>query len=171
MRRKSAWPGEGLGLTNTCKWKDLMHFCENAEFCVVFFNIFNSLAWMLYFSDPELPKVEIVREKKPVHDLVIEVLLAFYLLSCFDFSRAYLNCLLSKGYFYTCANKWWSAHHGHSSVAVCEEGCSERLSLTLLYMANPISSCICRCGKSSCSQSECYRVIENTAYCGLLFLF
>lgn len=115
--------------------------------------------------------MEIVREKKKtVHELVIEILLAFYLLSCFDFSRAYLSCLLSKGHFYTCANKWWSTQEGHSTVAVCE-GCSERLSLTPLYMAKPIFNCICQRGKSSCSQSACYRVIENTAYCRLLFLF
>jgi len=90
--------------------------------------------------------VEIVGEKKPVHELVTEILLAFYLLSCFDFSRVYLICLLSKGHFYTCASKWWSAHEGHSTVAVCK-GCSEKLSLTPLYMANPIFSCICQHGK------------------------
>lgn len=115
-----------------------------------------------------LPRWKLLERKEIIHELVIEILLAFYLLSCK--ARAYLSCLLSKGHFYTSANKWWSAHEGHSTVAVCER-CGERLSLTPLYIANPISSCICQRGKSSSSQSVCYRVIENTAYCRLLFLF
>lgn len=97
----------------------------------------------LRFSDLELAKVEIVREKKPM--IHIEILLAFYLLSCFSFSRSYLIYLLSKGHCCTCASEQWTAHKGHSTEVV-GEGCSERLSLTPLYMANPIFSCICQCG-------------------------
>lgn len=43
--------------------------------------------------------------------------------------------------------------------------------LTPPYMANPIFSCMYQHGKFSCSQSACYRVIQNTAYCRLWFLF
>lgn len=51
------------------------------------------------------------------------------------------------------------------------EGSSEKLLLTSLYVANPILGRICQRGNSPCSQSACYRVSENTAYCRLLFLF
>lgn len=99
-----------------------------------------SISWIhcsgCWFSDLEVSKAEIVREKKPIHELVIEIPLAFYLLSCFDFSRAYLSCLSSKGHFYTCANKQWSVHEGHSTVAVCE-GCSERLSFNTAVHGKP----------------------------------
>lgn len=123
-----------------------------------------------WFSDLELSKVEIVREKKTIHKLMIETLLAFYLLSCFDFSRAYLSCLSSKEHFYSCANKQWSVHEGHSTVAVCE-GCSERLSFNTTVHGKPNFQLYVSAGKSSCSQSACCRVIQNTAYCRLWFLF
>lgn len=82
------------------------------------------------------PRWKLLERKKPIHELVIEILLAFYLLSCFDFSRAYLSCLSSKEHFYTCANKQWSVHEGHSTVAVCE-GCSERLSFNTTVHGKP----------------------------------
>lgn len=166
---QSAQPDGGLRITSAWKCGEFLHFCENAAF-LSSFSVSLIHCSGCCFSDLELAKVEIVRENKPVCELVTEIPLPFIHFSCFDFSRAYLSCLLSKGCFYTCANKWWSAHEGHSTVAAWEGG-SERLPLTLLYLANPIFSCMCQRGNSSCSQPACYRVIENTGYCRLLFLF
>lgn len=48
VKQKSARPDGGLGLTNARKRRKFVNFCENTEFCVIFFTNFSLLFWMLF---------------------------------------------------------------------------------------------------------------------------